>query len=171
MTENDVTKFGVPPSHMVTPIILDYPMGLFMGKFLRELKDNAVLWGMVCWKCGCTILPPQGVCTVCHAENLENPQWVEVGPKATVAGLMEVKMPWINPRTLTLRTTKYPIGMLMVDSPGNSPGFLWHFIGETDLSKLSIGMRVKAVFKPKQEREGLMEDILYWEPVKEGEDE
>lgn len=167
MADRSKGQYTVPPSHMVTPVSIEHPMGLFMGKFLRELRENAKLFGMVCRQCGRTMFPPQALCTVCHAENLENPQWVEVGPEATVAGLMEVKMPWINPSTLTLRTSKYPVGMLLVDAPGTTPGFVWHFIGETDMSKLSIGMRVRAVFRPKEERQGLMEDILYWVPIEQ----
>jgi uncharacterized OB-fold protein len=160
-------QYQVPPSQMITPVFMEYPMGLFMGKFMRELKQNARLVGMVCRQCGHTMFPPQALCSVCHGENFQNPQWVEVGPKATVAGLMEIKMPWLNPWTLTLRSSQYPVGILMVDAPGSSPGVIWHFIGETDVSKLRVGMRVKAVFKPREEREGLMEDIVYWAPIEE----
>ena len=76
-------------------------------------------------------------------------------------------MPWLNPWTLKLRSSEYPVGILMVDAPGSSPGVIWHLIGETDASKLRVGMRVKAVFKPREERLGQMEDILYWAPVGE----
>ncbi len=167
MIDKGEGRSKVPPLHVVTPVFLDYPMGLFMGKFIRELKENARLIGMVCRQCGRTMFPPQAVCTVCHAENFHEPQWVDVGPKATIAGLMEVKMPWVNPTTLGLKTTIYPVGMLMIDAPGNNSGFIWHFVGETDMSKLRIGMRVKAVFKPREERVGIMEDILYWAPIED----
>jgi uncharacterized OB-fold protein len=150
---------------MLTPIFMEYPMGLFMGRFIRELKENARLVGIHCHSCSHTIFPPQALCPRCHAENFKDSTWVEVGPKATIAGLMEIKMPWLNPSTLTLRSSEHPVGVLLVDGPGTSPSIIWHFVCAPHGEKLHQGMRVMAEFKPKEEREGIMEDIRYWVPV------
>lgn len=161
----DEQALPVPPTRLRTAFSMEHPLGLFNGRFSREMRDNGRLLGMVCRGCGFSMLPPQPVCTVCHAEAFVDPQWVDMGPEATVAAFMEFNMPFVNPGDLSLETSAYPVGVLMVDSPGRTSGFLWHFIGESDLSKLSIGMRVRAVFRPREQRQGLMTDILFWEPV------
>lgn len=165
MTTKDSKFQPVPPTRLRTPFYMEYPLGLFNGKFAREMRDNGRLLGMVCRNCDFTMLPPQGVCTICHSENFVDPRWEEMGPEATVAGFMSFSMPFIDTSDLSVQSSKYPVGILMVDSPGRTAGFLWHYIGETDLSKVHNGMRVRAVFRPKEQRQGLMTDILYWLPV------
>ena len=164
MTEN---QYAVPQVRCVTPLFIDYPMGLYMGKFLRELKENGRLVATTCKKCGRIMFPPQAVCAYCHAENLEDPEWVEIGPKGTLAGFMALKIPTINIWTLELEGPKYIVGIIVVDAPGGGACSLFHLVGETDESKLKVGMRLEVVFKPKEERQGRMEDILYWKPVQE----
>lgn len=165
MSTEQPETLPVPPTRLRTPFFMEYPLGLFNGRFSREMRDNGRLMGMVCRHCGFSMLPPQAVCSVCHGENFDDPQWVEMGPEATVAGFMSFNMPFIDTNDLSVQSSAYPVAVLMVDSPGRTAGFLWHYIGETDLSKVHNGMRVRAVFRPEAERKGLMTDILYWEPV------
>jgi len=42
-----------------------------------------------------------------------------------------------------------------------------HKLGEVDPEKVYIGMRVKAVWKPAEERQGAITDILYFKPIEE----
>jgi len=44
-------------------------------------------------------------------------------------------------------------------------GGLVHKIGETSPKDVKIGMEVEAVFKPREEREGSINDIKYFKPV------
>ena len=155
----------VRPTRLHTPFFMDYPVGLFNGRFAREMRDNGRLIGIVCRHCGFSLLPPQAVCTVCHGENIEEPNWVEMGPEATVAGFMTFNMPYIDSNDLSVQRGNSTVGQLMVDSPGKTAGFLWHFIGNADASTLRNGMRVRAVFRPREERQGLMSDIIHWTPV------
>lgn len=142
-------------------------VGLFNGRFAREMRDNGRLIGIVCRHCGFSMLPAQAVCTVCHGENIKDPNWVEMGPEATVAGFMTFNMPFIDTNDLSVQKGHYTVGQLMVDSPGRTSGFLWHFIGEADASQLRNGMRVRAIYRPRDERKGLMTDILHWVPTGE----
>ena len=155
----------VPPTRLRTSFFMDYPVGLFNGRFARELRDNGRLLGIVCRHCVFSLLPPQAVCTICHGENFENPNWVEMGPQATVAGFMTFNMPYIDSNDLSVQRGNSTVGQLMVDSPGKTAGFLWHFIGGVDATQLRNGMRVRAVFRPPEERQGLMSDIVHWTPV------
>lgn len=167
MRERRKEEHNIPPVELVTPVAMEYPAGLYMGKLLRELKENGKLLATVCKKCRRIMFPPQCVCSICHAENLEDPEWVEVGPRGTLAGFMKVTMPSINPRNLELGAFEYPIGTITPDAPEGKFCSLWHFVGEPDISKLKVGMRLEMVLKPKEERVGLMEDILYWKPIEE----
>jgi uncharacterized OB-fold protein len=40
-------------------------------------------------------------------------------------------------------------------------------LGEVDPDHVKIGMRVKAVWKPEEDREGAITDILYFKPFEE----
>jgi uncharacterized OB-fold protein len=42
-----------------------------------------------------------------------------------------------------------------------------HKLGEVDPKKVTIGMTVKAVWKPEIDRQGAITDILYFKPWKE----
>jgi uncharacterized OB-fold protein len=44
-------------------------------------------------------------------------------------------------------------------------GGLVHRLGQVDIDKVEIGMRVEAVFKEKAEREGSIQDIIHFRPV------
>jgi hypothetical protein len=44
-------------------------------------------------------------------------------------------------------------------------GGLVHRLGEVAPDELEIGMRVEAVFKPRAEREGSINDIRYFRPL------
>lgn len=165
MNNDTATAKPVPPTRLRTHFFMDNPIGLFNSRFARELRDNGRIVGIVCRHCEFSMLPPQAVCTVCHGENFEDPNWVEFGPEATVASFMTFNMPFIDANDLSVRKGHHTVGQLMIDSPGRTAGFLFHYIGESDPDKLRNGMRVRAVFRPQAEREGVMTDILHWEPV------
>ncbi len=44
---------------------------------------------------------------------------------------------------------------------------IMHKLGEVDPANVKIGMRVKAVWKPAEERLGAITDILYFKPIEE----
>jgi hypothetical protein len=44
---------------------------------------------------------------------------------------------------------------------------IMHKLGEVDPKEVNIGMRVKAVWKPASKRQGSINDILYFKPIKE----
>ena len=46
-------------------------------------------------------------------------------------------------------------------------GGIMHLMGEVDPQDVKIGMRVQAVWKAPEEREGAITDILYFKPLEE----
>ena len=57
---------------------------------------------------------------------------------------------------------------IVVEIDGASPlhGIL-HKLSEVEPEAVHIGMRVQAVWKPEEEREGAITDILYFKPMEE----
>jgi hypothetical protein len=64
---------------------------------------------------------------------------------------------------------KDPILVAVIDMDGASKGMgLLHLLGEIeDWKQIKFGMRVKAVWKPPEERTGAITDIKYFKPIKE----
>ena len=63
---------------------------------------------------------------------------------------------------------KDPILVAVIDIDGASPGIgILHLLGNVDPDKIDVGMKVKAVWKPPEEREGSVTDILFWEPLED----
>ncbi len=57
----------------------------------------------------------------------------------------------------------------MIEIDGASPLHgIMHMLGEVDPEEVQIGMRVQAVWKPAEDREGAITDILYFKPLEEG---
>jgi uncharacterized OB-fold protein len=44
-------------------------------------------------------------------------------------------------------------------------GVLEHFLDEKDEAKIKIGMRVEAVLKPREQRRGNIQDILFFKII------
>ena len=67
-----------------------------------------------------------------------------------------------------MQIIKEPETPAVIEIDGASPLHgIMHKLGEVDPQEISIGMRVKAVWKPAEEREGAITDILYFKPIKE----
>ncbi|HQP32374.1 MAG TPA: OB-fold domain-containing protein, partial [Deltaproteobacteria bacterium] len=56
----------------------------------------------------------------------------------------------------------YTYGYIRLDG---ADSIFSHIINETDLSKIKVGMRVRAVFKDKKDMQGNIQDILHFEII------
>jgi len=146
---------------------MEYPAGLYLGEWLRRLTEEERILALRCRGCGRLLFPPQCVCTSCHTENIEDLDWVDVGPEGTLLLWIAIKMPWLDPRTLEFKDTGHPVGIIILDAPDEGGVVYMHFLEETDIDKLEQGMRVRAVFKPREEREYFPTDILYFRTIQE----
>ena len=65
---------------------------------------------------------------------------------------------------------KEPTIVAVIELDGASPGIgILHVLGEVKPEEVKFGMRVKAVWKPPEQREGAITDIKYFKPIREGE--
>ena len=123
-------------------------------------QDGKII-GIHCKRCKRIIVPPRMFCEYCFGPTEE---WIEIPD----TGIIETfSISYLDPDA---RRIEEPILVGVVDFDGTPPhhGFM-HYFGEMTKDEISIGMRVKAVWKPENEREGSITDILYFRPLKGGE--
>jgi len=142
------------PGHMETDYV--YTHGVAGERFFREIKENARIMGTKCKQCGVVYVPARMYCERCF-EKLD--EWVDVGKRGVVHAYT---VAYVDMDGCKL---KEPTVYAMVRIDGANGGLV-HKLGEVDLKELEIDMAVEAVFKPKQQREGSINDIKYFEPTK-----
>lgn len=137
------------------PIQGRYTCGLAGEKFFREIMENGRLLGTHCPECDYTYVPPTLYCERCFAKLDE---WVEVGPEGTVQSFTVLL---VAPDGSPLEEPDI-LALIQLDG---ADSVLVHRLGKVGLGELAIGMRVKAVLKPKKQREGSILDIVHFVPI------
>ena len=133
--------------------------GIGIGSYLAALKEG-VLLGSYCRSCRRTVVPPRTVCEWCFRPMNS---YVPLKDTGTVNTFSLCYITW------DLKRIKEPEISAGIEIDGASPLHgIMHKLGEVDPKDVHIGMRVQAVWKPADEREGAITDILYFKPIKEG---
>jgi hypothetical protein len=130
-----------------------YTSGKAGDEFFKKLKEGKFIAAR-CRKCGRTYFPPRIYCEF----DFSDTEFVEISVEGcvrafTVARLDVYEKPMENPEIYAI-----------IDMDGTD-GCLIHLLGEVDPEDVEVGMKVKPVLKPKNEREGAITDILYFKPV------
>ncbi len=130
--------------------------GVAISRFLNELKEGRII-GRKCIKCERILVPPRMYCEQCYRPTDE---WVYVQDTGTVNTYS------ISHVGTDARRLKTPILVAVVEIDGASPGMgILHNLGEVEPSRIGVGMKVKAVWKPPEERQGAITDIRYFKPA------
>ncbi len=136
--------------------------GVAIGKFLQGLKEGKLL-GRKCRECGRVMIPPRMFCEWCFRETDE---WVELQDTGRVNTFS------ISFVDRDVNRIEKPLVPAVIEIDGASPGMgILHLLGEVGetkeeiLQKVHVGLRVQAVWKPAEEREGAITDILYFKPL------
>jgi hypothetical protein len=147
--------------NIATHLPYTYSAGRYVSRFLVALRDERKILASKCDNCSVVLVPPRLVCNQCYAEMK---QFVEVGPKGILTTFSVINFPFIDPFTGVERPVPYGYAIIQLDGCANR---FPHFLQETDLSRLRIGLRVEAVFKPDGERTGAVTDITHFEVIDE----
>ena len=134
--------------------------GIAMSRFLEELKKGKII-ARKCSKCGTVYVPPRMFCTKCFGPTDE---WVYVKDTGKVNTAV---VSYIGADRGRLGEPKI-IAVIEIDGASPGMGFLHELRGVSpeDVKNMKIfGMKVKAVWKPENEREGAITDIMYFEPI------
>jgi uncharacterized protein len=132
--------------------------GVGIGSYLAALKKGVIL-GSHCKTCRKVVVPPRTICEWCFRPMDE---YVPLQDTGIVNTFSLCYVTW------DVQRIKDPEIPAVIDLDGASPLHgIMHKLGEVDPKEVYIGMRVKAVWKPFSKRQGSINDILYFKPVKE----
>ena len=135
--------------------------GVAIGRYLAELKNGRII-GKHCRKCDRVMLPPRLFCELCWRPTDE---WVYVQDTGTINTFCVSHVNWRAGR-LDIEGGERPYTPAVIEIDGAAPGMgILHHINEIDPWQIEIGMKVKAVWKPAEERQGAITDIRHFVPV------
>ena len=156
ITTEEIRKGKVLESIQKVEPRYNWAAGVAISRFLIELKNGKII-GRKCMQCKRILVPPRMYCEQCYRPTDE---WVQVKDTGTVNTFS------ISHVGTDARRLKTPILVAVVDIDGASPGMgILHNLGEVERSKISVGMKVQAVWKGSEERQGAITDIRYFKPI------
>jgi len=130
-----------------------YSAGKTASRFFVELRDHQRIMGKRCPRCQRVIVPAQLFCKECFVETDE---WVEVGPEGTLVTFTVV----YRKENHHPKEAPFAYGIIKLDGADTS---MVHLLGETEVTKLEHGMKVRALFS--EERKGHILDIESFRPI------
>ncbi len=142
------------------PMPYEWSIGLYGSRFFHEIIQNRRFIGIKCEGCGKIYVPPRRVCGPCFRELHE---LVPLSDTGVITAFSVVNYPFIDPNTGVQRPIPYTYGYIQLDGADN---IFSHIINETDLSRIKVGMKVRAVFKERAEMKGNIEDIKYFDIIR-----
>jgi len=143
---------------VTTPVRLDYTYAASAeeSRFLRGLAEGQIR-GQRCPKCQKVYVPPRGACPV---DGVPTRDEVELPDSGIVTTFCIVNVPFLGQRI----TPPYVSAYVLLD--GADIPFL-HLVLGCDASEVRMGMRVEAVWKPREEWTTSLENIDHFRPTGE----
>ena len=132
-----------------------FAAGHHATRFFNALRDEGKILATRD-AAGNVMVPPRPVCGL---SGLPMDEWVEVGPDGVLAGCTIVYVPFIDPMTGVQRPVPYGFGLVRFDGSDTS---IYHLLDATEPEQIGVGRRVRAVFKPREERTGTLADIRHF---------
>ena len=131
-----------------------YPSGVAGDKFFKHLKKKNTFLATKCPECGKVFFPPRLFCEDCFCEIPEK-GWLEVPSSGTIR-LWTIAT--LDAHGNKLEEPKV-VGLIDIDKTDSAMLGIIKIKKEKDL----CGVKVKAVLRPKNKREGTLKDILYFQ--------
>jgi uncharacterized OB-fold protein len=143
---------------LTTPISLSYDHTVSPGEssYLRALAQGRLI-GQRCPACGKVYLPPRGACPV---DGVPTQTEVELPDTGIVTTFCIVNVPFTGQQV----PVPYVAASVLID--GADIAFQ-HLILGCEPDEVRMGMRVRAVWKPRDQWETSMRNIEYFEPAGE----
>ena len=137
---------------------LDYAWdaGVAISRYLTELKNGRLI-GIRCQHCRRIVVPPRVVCEWCW-EPMD--EWVYLEDTGTVNTFSICYIRWDASRA---KDPQIP-AVIEIDGASKGAGIL-HLLDEVNPEDIKIGMKVKAVWRPAEERTGSITDIKHFKPI------
>ncbi len=147
-----------PVTGVVTPVALDYTYAASPEEsaFYRGLAEGRIV-GQRCPACAKVYVPPR---SACPADGTPTTDEVELSQTGTVTTFCIVNVPFLGQRI----TPPYVSAYVLLD--GADIAFL-HLILDIPAEEVRMGMRVEAVWKPREEWGTTIENISHFRPTGE----
>jgi uncharacterized OB-fold protein len=147
-----------PVTSIITPVSLDYLYAASPEEsaFYRGLLEGRIL-GQRCPVCHKVYVPPRSACPV---DGVATTDEVELADRGTVTTFCIVNVPFLGQRI----TPPYVSAYVLLD--GADIAFL-HLILDVPAEEVRMGMRVEAVWKPREEWGTTIENISHFRPTGE----
>ena len=147
-----------PVTGVVTPVSLDYTYAASPEEsaFYRGLAEGRIL-GQRCPTCGKVYVPPR---SACPADGTPTTDEVELAETGTVTTFCVVNVPFLG------QSIKPPYVSAYVLLDGADIAFL-HLILDIPAADVHMGLRVRAVWKPREEWGTTIENISHFAPADE----
>lgn len=142
------------------PMLYEWSIGKWGSVFFKEIKEKKRFTGIRCPKCNKVYVPPRRVCGPCFEELHE---LVPLSDTGVLTAFSIVNYPFLDPDTGRQRPIPYTYGYIKLDGADN---IFSHLINETDINKIKVGMKVKAVFKDTDSMRGHIQDIIHFDIIK-----
>lgn len=147
-----------PVTGIITPVELDYTYAASAeeSRFYRGLAEGKIR-GQRCPSCQKVYVPPRGACPV---DGVPTTEEVELPDRGIVTTFCIVNVPFLGQRI----TPPYVSAYVLLE--GADIAFL-HLILGCDPSEVRMGMRVEAVWRPRDEWGTTIENIDHFRPTGE----
>jgi len=142
------------------PMPYEWSIGKYGSRFFQEIKEHRRFVGIRCPQCGKVYMPPRRLCGPCFRELDE---LVVLPNSGMIAAFSVVNYPFLDPDTGKQRPIPYTYGYIQIEG---TDSIFSHIINETDVKKIRVGMKVRAVFKEEKEMQGNIQDIRYFEIIR-----
>ena len=148
-----------PVTSIETPIALEYRYtpGLASSRFLRALTEGKLI-GQRCPICCKVYIPPRGSCPT---DGVPTEEEVELPDRGVVTTFCVVNVPFAGHAI----DMPYVAASIVLD--GADIAFQ-HLVQEISAGQVRIGMRVEAVWKPRDEWGPSLENIRHFRPYEGG---
>ncbi len=158
MTETSAETTAGPVTGITVPIRMEYRYtpGAAQSQFLRGMKEGH-FQGRRCPSCQKVYFPPRGGCSMCGVEFAEA---VDIADTGTVATYTVVNVNFAN-RAIEL---PYVAAEVVFDGADITTSVLLRGV---EVDQVRQGMRVKAVWLPKEQWDYSMSNIEHVEPIDE----
>jgi uncharacterized OB-fold protein len=143
---------------VITPVVLDYVYAASPeeSSFFRGLNDGKI-FGYRCPTCRKVYVPPR---SACPSDGTPTTEEVELADTGTITTFCIVNVPFLGQKI----TPPYVSAYVLLDGADIA---LLHLILDVPADEVRMGMRVKAVWKPREEWAMTLENISHFAPTGE----
>jgi acetyl-CoA C-acetyltransferase len=127
---------------------------------------NGKIRASYCSECDRMLIPPRSFCELCGLRAVD--RYFDMPDTGVVETFTISHVDWASAPLPKGEVNLFAV--VAIDGAGPHMGIV-HRLGDVKPKDVEIGMRVKAVWKPEAERDGSVNDLLYFRPVRKGEED